>query len=267
MIAVEGHQLRPVHRVERRFGLAGPRVGMLAEQRGAERPVRQELRRRLLLRHRLQMLLLEDRHLVLGNRRVHRDVGNQVDEARRELRQAADRHRREVLRRGRRQRPAHAEDVAPDLAAVLGLRPFLDQVRGQRREAGEIRRIARVAGQHRQRDRDLRNRRLPRDDDPQPVGQCLLDPRRELKRPLGSDGRSLLSEGRSGHGDEHDERRTRTTNDERRTPNDEPRTTNDERPITSHPLPAADRSSCDSTAPGISSPPAARRSSSPYRGR
>ena len=95
----------------------------------------------------LQVLLLQDRDLVLGNRRVHRDVGDEIDQPRRELRQAARRDRREVLRRRRRQRAAHPEDVAADLPAVLRLRPFLDQVRGQRREPGQIGRIARVAGQ------------------------------------------------------------------------------------------------------------------------
>ena len=85
MIAVKRHQPRAIHPLQRRLGLAGARVRMRAEQLAAERPVGQELRRRLLLRHRLQMLLLQDGELVLGDGRVHRHIRDEADQPRREL--------------------------------------------------------------------------------------------------------------------------------------------------------------------------------------
>ena len=98
MRAVERLELRAIDRLDRCLALAGARVRVLAEQRAAERPIREELRRRLALRNSLQVLLLQNRDLVGGQRRVHRDVGDQVDEPRRELGEAADRQRRVVLR-------------------------------------------------------------------------------------------------------------------------------------------------------------------------
>ena len=86
---MERHELGAVHRVERRRRFAGARVGMLAEQRPPEFAVGDKLRRRLLLLNRLQVLLLQDRELVLGNGRVHRHVGDELQQPRCELRKPA----------------------------------------------------------------------------------------------------------------------------------------------------------------------------------
>ena len=177
-------QLRAVDRPQRRLGLARSRVGMLAEERAAEFAVREELRRCLLLRHVLQPLLLQDRDLVGGHRRVHRDVGHEIDQLRRELREAARRQRRVVLRDGSGQRSAHAEELTPDLAARPRLRAFLHDVGGERRQPGEDRGIAGISGPNGERHRHFRYDFLSRDDDAQAVGQCFLDARRELERTL-----------------------------------------------------------------------------------
>ncbi len=95
---MERDELVAIDRLERRLGLARPGVRMVAEQRPPELAVGEELRRRLVLRCRLHPLLLQDRDLVRRKRGVHRNVRDQIDQARRELRQAADRKRRIVLR-------------------------------------------------------------------------------------------------------------------------------------------------------------------------
>ena len=192
MLAVERFELRLVDRLERGLGLARPRVRMTTEQRLAELAVGEELRRRLVLRDALQPLIPEDVDLVGGQRRTDRDVGDEIDQSRREFGEPAGDERRVVLRNGRGQRAAHAEDVAPDFSARTGLRALLDHIRRQLRKSGEIRRIARIAGQDRQGDRNLRDRGLARDDDAQAVRQRTLDARRELERTLGPDRRPLV---------------------------------------------------------------------------
>ncbi len=149
---MEGDELLTIQELERRLGLARPRVRMIAEQHPAERAVRQRLRGSLLLLHALQMLLFENGQLVFGERRIHRHVGDEIDEARRVFGESAGRDRCVILRRCGGNPPTHAERIAPDLPAGLRLRAFLNQVGGQRRQPGLIRRIARVAGENAEQD-------------------------------------------------------------------------------------------------------------------
>ena len=211
---MERDELRAVHRLERRFGLAGARVRMLAEQllRGtcgspgtAATPSAASTACRCCCFR-----------IATSSSGI---VGFIATSATRSMSRGAnsDRPRTDtdviVLRRGRRQRSAHAEDVAPDLPAALRLRPFLDQsppsaTRGRSDPPDR----SSSPDRHGQRDRDLRHRRLPRDDDAQPVGQRPLDARRELERPLGPDGQAAPAPTpcASARRREHDRRPERT---------------------------------------------------------
>ena len=155
--------------LQRRFGLARPGVRMIPEQRPPELPVREKLRRRLLLHHVLQPLLFQNRDLVGRQRRVHRHVGHEIDELRRELRQAADAQRGEILRDRRGERAAHPEHLPANLFARPALRAFLHGVGRHRGETGQLRRIAGKPRQDGQHHGDLGHHGLACDDHPQAV--------------------------------------------------------------------------------------------------
>ena len=70
---------------------------MIAEQRAPELLIREKLRRSLLLLHVLQPLLLENRDFVGRQSRVHRHIGQQVDELWGVLREPSNAERREIL--------------------------------------------------------------------------------------------------------------------------------------------------------------------------
>ena len=148
-------ELRSIHRLQRRLGLARARVRMIAEQRAAEVPVREKLRRapsagaRSADRCCFRIATLVGRQSSGSSprrRRSSMSCGAYSESPR-------DDDRRVVLRRRRRQRPAHAEYLAGGSPAVPRLRALLNEVGGKRRQTGEIHSIARVSRQHRQRER------------------------------------------------------------------------------------------------------------------
>ncbi len=183
---MKGAHLFVGHRAQRRFGSHRQvRVRMVAEEQPAERAVRQRRRHVAQLHQPVDAKFAQAPELVRIERGPRQDVGQQPQPSAGEACEHRERDHRRVGSDLGVDRRADAAQFLLQLDGCPPARPFVQHVRGERREAGTIRRIDRGAGRHQRDDGNERQTAVLHGPHVEAVRERVLDDLRKAEQRVG----------------------------------------------------------------------------------